>query len=154
MSRAQGTELLKQRVRVSFDFDVICNDGPVHNSGNDDDDVKQYDLALLRSFLSADKEKLLHMLVDAIGAEMGLNSTDSFMRQFLPEIDINSHVLFSKAIGGLCGDVGDYWRETRDDSDLPWGEVLTLATEKLFECFKAEFVKSSYTVIGENNVIC
>ena len=143
-------ELMKQRVRVSFDFDVTCNIDPIRNSGSNNN-AKLYDLALLDSFLTTDKEKLLHMLVETIGAELGLNSPESFVAQFLPQIDTNSHVLFDKAIDALRGDAGDYWREAREDDDLPWGIVLSLATEKIFECFEAKFVSSSYEFAGDNS---
>jgi hypothetical protein len=132
-----NTELLKQRVRVSFDFDVTVNDAPIHNSGNDDD-FKQYDLALLRSLLTADKAKLLDMMIDAIGSELGLNSPETFMVQFLPQIDPNCHALFSKAIDALRGDAEDYWRH-----------ALPLAAETIFACFDAEFVSSDYKIVGE-----
>jgi hypothetical protein len=145
-----NTELLRQRVRVSFDFDVISNDGPIRNS-SDNEETKQHDLALLNSFLAADKTKLLHMMMDAIGTEIGLNSTESFMEQFLPDIDTNTHVIFEKAIDALSGDARDYWRETREEEDLPWGDVLSLATEKIFECFEADFVSSSYGIVGEQD---
>jgi len=148
LKRETCTDLLRQRVRVSFDFEITCNDEPIRNS-RDDETEKQYNLALLRSFLTADKTKLLHMMVDAIGTEIGMNSNETFMETFLPEIDINSHVLFSEAIDGLSGDAGEYWREARDDSNLSWGDILTLSTEKLFACFNAEFVSSSYGMIGE-----
>jgi hypothetical protein len=111
--------------------------------------MKQYDLALLQSFLIADKKKLLHMLVDAIANQMGLDSPETFVKEFLPQINTNSHVLFSPAIDALRGDAGDYWRETREEEDLPWGDVLSLATEKIFECFEAEFVSSSCEFVGE-----
>lgn len=145
-----GTELLKQRVNVSFDFDVICNDEPIRNS-NDEEEVKQYDLALLRSFLTSDKKKLLHMMLDAIATQIGLNSPETFITTFLGQIDTNSHVIFGSAIDALRGDAGDYWREARDDSDLPWGDVLTLATGKLFECFEAKFVCCICHIVGEED---
>jgi hypothetical protein len=44
---------------------------------------------LLQSFLIADKKKLLHMLVDAIATQLGLDSTETFVQQFLPQIDTN-----------------------------------------------------------------
>ena len=143
-----STERFRQRVRISFDFDVMVNDEPILNSGNDEE-IMRYDVALLKSFLATDKEKLLHMMMDAIGTEIGLNSTESFMAEFLPEINTNSHVLFEKAIDALRGYDWAYWQETRDEEDLPWGSVLSLATEKLFECFEAEFMSSSYAIVVE-----
>ena len=131
-------ELMKHNVRVSFEFDVTCNDEPIGNSRND--------LALLKSFLTADKTMLLHMMVDAISTQIGLNSTETFVKTFLCQIDTNSHVLFSKAIEALRGDEGEYWRE---EVDSQWPDVLTLATEKLFECFSAQFVSSKFEVVED-----
>lgn len=141
-----GQELAKHRVRVSFYFDVMCNDGPIRNS-SDTSDIP-YDLALLKSFLEADKESLLHMLADAIVSKLALNSPESFTEAFLPQAkDIDSHDLFKAAIDALDGEFGKYWRETRDEKELVWGDtLLSLATEELFNCFNAEFVSSSYQI--------
>jgi len=143
-------DLMKQRVRVSFEFDVTCNDEPIRNF-RDDAAERQYELALLNSFLTTNKTKLLHMMVDAIGTEIGLNSTESFMAQFLPEIDTNSHVMFGPAIDALRGEAGQYWRKTNEEDVLPWGDVLTLETEHIFECFNAEFVGSRFHTIDEDS---
>jgi hypothetical protein len=146
MDKQEGTNLLKQRVRVSFDFDVTCNNGPIRNSGSNNN-AKLYDLELLNSFLTTDKTKLLHMMVEAIATQLGLDGPETFIETFLGQIDTNSHILFSPAIDALRGDARDYWRETREESDLPWGDALTLSTEKLFECFTAQFVKSKFQAI-------
>src|SRR4051794_1539043 len=50
-----GTEMYKKRVRVSFDFDVTCNDKPVYKLTGDEGAMVA---ALLKSFLVADKAKL------------------------------------------------------------------------------------------------
>ena len=139
-------ELMRQRVRVSFDFDVCCNNDTIREFGNNSS-AKLYDLALLDSFLVADKPKLMHMMVDAIGTELGLDSSETFVETFLPQIDTNSHVLFSRAIDALRGDTGNYWRETRAEDQLPWGDVLTLATEQILKCFSAKFVASKFQTI-------
>ena len=140
-----GAELLKKRVRVSFDFDVTCNDGAIRNSG---EEAIGYDLALLRSFLTANKTKLLHMMVDTIGAELGLNSPESFVAQFLPQIDINSRILFSEAIDALCGEHGAYWRDIAEVEKFEdWQSLLDVCTEHIFKCFEAKFIKSQFMTI-------
>src|SRR5882672_10260259 len=67
-----GTELFKQRVRVIFEFDVACNDGPIINA-SDDTEAIGHDLALLKSFLTADKSRPLDMMVDCIGQKLGMH---------------------------------------------------------------------------------
>jgi|SRR5579859_218447 len=134
-----GQELLKQRIRISFDFDVTCNDAPIHN------DQAKYDLALLLSFLTADKEMLLHMMVNA--CTNALEVHESFVDEFLPRVNTNSHHLFEPAIDALHGDEYEYWQEAKEDA-LPWGDMLSLATEDLFKCFSAEFVESSFEVVS------
>ena len=140
-----GAELLKKRVRVSFDFDVTCNDGAIRNSG---EEAIGYDLALLRSFLTANKTKLLHMLVDAIATELGLNSPESFVAQFIPQIDTSSHNLFSPAIDALRGDHGAYWRDIAEAEKFEdWQSLLDVCTEHIFKCFEAEFIKSQFMIL-------
>ncbi len=140
-----GEELLKQRVRVSFDFDCICNTGPIINSIKDDD-VKAHDLALLKSFLAADKDKPLMMMVDKIGAELGYHP-DAFMEDFLPQVSVEPHELFKSAIDQLEGTEATLWREVQDEPrDPKYGDVLSLCTEGIFETFEATFISSSFEV--------
>lgn len=147
---ASGQELLKQRIRVSFDFDVVCNDRPIRDA-SDDDEAKQYDLALLKSFLVADKEKLLHMMVDAIGAQLGLDAPESFVAAFFPQINTESWWLLHKAIDALPGDHGAYWQDVAQAPEFNGIEdYLALFTEEIFACFSAKFVNSSFEVIGDD----
>lgn len=146
---APGNELLKHRIRVSFDFDVTCNDSPIHDA-TDDEQETLYSLALLKSFLVADKEKLLHLMVDTIGNELGFNSAETFVATFLPQIRTESHKLFDKAIDGLSGDIGKHWRELRDNPDDEYSDWFGFCTEELYECFNAKFVNSDFEVIGDN----
>ena len=140
-----GKERIKKRVRVSFDFDVTVNDAPIRNSDND---AIGYDLALLASFLTTDKTKLLHMLVDAIATELGLHSPESFVAQFIPQLDINSHNLFSTAIDALRGDHGAYWRDIAEAEKFEdWQSLLDVCTEHIFKCFEAEFIKSQFMIL-------
>jgi hypothetical protein len=142
---APGAELLKRRVRVSFDFDVTVNDAPIRNAG---EDAIGYDLALLQSFLKADKTKLLHRMVDTIATQLGLNSPETFIAQFLPQVDTNSHILFSEAIDALSGEHGAYWRDIAETKKLEdWQSYLDICTEKIFKCFEAKFVKSQFQTI-------
>jgi hypothetical protein len=151
-----GTELLKRRVRISFDFDVTVNDGPIVNSGNDED-IKSNDLALLQQFLIEDEDKLLEMLAYEVGLELGLSSCETFVEMFLPEINFSSgemeQYLFGPAIEDLQGKAGEYWRDIEAETYAAHHDLLSLCTETLFECFKAKFVSSSYKMIGENNAI-
>lgn len=138
-----GTDLLKRRVRLTFDFDITCNDGPILNSISSD---KEYDIALLKSFLTT--ERLAYLMVDCAATELGLNSLLTFMETYFPDIDTYAHYLFGQAINQLKGKEREYWIEARDDDqDLPWGDVLSLSTEKLYECFKADFVESTFQIV-------
>jgi hypothetical protein len=145
-----GTELLKKRVRVSFDFDVIVNDGPIINSGNDED-IKTHDLALLQQFLVADKDKLLEMLAYEAGLELGLNSCETFVETFLPQIEYSNdgmdQYIFGSAIAQLQGPSGEYWTDIEADTYAAHPDLLGLCTETLFECFKAEFVSSFFELV-------
>ena len=144
-----GQDLATHRVRVSFDFDVTCNDASIHSAGNDDE-TTTYDLALLRSFLVADEERLLHLLVDACAIQLGLNSVESLIAAYLPQLKTESHHLFRKAIDELSGDEYIHWRDVEEDDYQLWGEtVMQLATEQIFECFSAQFVKSSFKIVEE-----
>lgn len=140
-----GTERLRQRVQVSFDFYVIVNDAPIHNSINDAN-MCAHDLALLQQFLVADKTRLLEMMVDAISIELGMNSSETFMDKFLGQGNFNSDEfeqrLFGPAIDQLEGEHFAFWQDVRTD----W---LSLCTENIFKCFSAEFVSSSYEFAGE-----
>ena len=140
-----GQELLKHRVRVSFDFDVTCNDAPICNASADEQST-QYSLALLQSFLEADKESLLHMMVDTIATQLGYNGAEGFIATFLPQICTESHKLFDKAIDGLSGDIGEHWRELRDDARDEYKDWFGYCTEELYECFNAKFVESSFEI--------
>jgi hypothetical protein len=137
-----GVELFKQRVRVTFEFDVACNSEPILNTGNDDD-VKAHDIALLKSFLMT--PQLVDMLVDKIGCELGLNSPESFIQRFLPTLNTECHSLFSKAIETLTDENGKHWRGIRDYQGT--NDLLSICTESIFECFSAQFVSSSYETI-------
>lgn len=142
-----GQELSRHRVRVSFEFDVECNTGPILSTGNDDD-VKAYDLGLLKSFLQTDKA--LDLMVDAIGSQLGLNSPETFVQTFLPQIDTNCHTLFDNAIDGLSGEHVEYWRDIRDaPQPSSYETLLSICTEEVVECFKAEFVSSSYGIVED-----
>lgn len=143
-------ELAKHRIRVSFDFDVVCNDAPIRDA-SDDEQSALYSLALLKSFLITDKEKLLHLMVDTIGNELGFNSAETFVATFLPQIHTESHKLFDKAIDGLSGDIGEHWRELRDDPRDEYKDWFGYCTEEIYECFSAKFIKSSFEVIGDND---
>jgi hypothetical protein len=143
---APGQELAKQRVRVSFDFDVTCNDWSIRNASTDEQET-QYSLALLQSFLVADKESLLHLMVDTIGSQLGLNSPESFIALFLPQLDVRVQYLFNKAIDELSGDTGKHWRELRDDPVL-YGDWFGYSIDDLCACFSAKFIESSFEVIG------
>jgi hypothetical protein len=150
-----GQELAKHRVRVSFDFDVTVNSEPVANESYDEGG--SMDMALLKSFLVANKGKLLMMMVDAIGQKLGMHSCETFMHEFLPQVNIESKGLFGSAIEALEGDERQYWREIRDEPDTEpgWGDYITVQTEELFKCFSAEFAKSSYEVVEDKpKVIC
>jgi len=136
-----GQELSRQRVRVSFEFDVSVNTSPILSTGNDDD-VKAHDLALLKQFLQT--PAAMTLMVDTIGAQLGLNSAETFVETFLSQIDTNSHVLFSKAIAELSGDEGEYWRDIRDAPMPNEDDLLSLCTEEVVECFSAEFAGSSF----------
>jgi hypothetical protein len=89
------------------------------------------------------------MLVDTIGAELGLNSPETFVATFLSQISTNSHGLFSEAIKSLSGASGMYWRDIRDAPEDEYGDLLSICTEQIIECFSAEFVKSSYEIAEE-----
>lgn len=141
-----GQELLKRRVRVSFDFDVTCNDAPIHDASTDEQETL-YSLALLKSFLETDKESLLHLMADTIGSQLGLNSPETFVRWFLPQVITESHKLFDKAIDALSGDTGKHWSELRDDPVL-YGDWFGYSIEDLCACFSAKFVNSSFEVLG------
>jgi len=151
MDKQEPQELAKHRVCVSFEFDVVCNTSPILSSSNDDE-TKAHDLALLKSFLTADNEKLLIMLVDRIACEMGMNSVETFLWRFLPEINTKCRQLFSKAIDALSGNERRYWQEAATPSDLDglFEDYLEECTEELFECFSAQFVGSSYQVVKES----
>ncbi len=146
---ASGQERLKHRIRVFFDFDVTCNDSPIHDA-TDDEQETLYSLALLQSFLVTDQEKLLHLMIDTVGNELGFNSAETFVATFLPQIHTESHKLFDKAIDGLSGDIGKHWRELRDDARDEYKEWFGYCVEEIFECFKAKFVNSSFEVLGDN----
>lgn len=142
-----GQELLNQRVRVSFDFDVRCDSGPVANMSYDNGGTMS--MALLKSFLVVNKGKLMDMMVDCIGRKLGYHP-ESFMSDFLPQINVECTELFSPAIEALEGDEGKYWREVRDEPWAEqWGDYLTVCTDEIFECFSAEFISSSYEVIEQ-----
>lgn len=121
-----GQELAKHRVRVSFDFDVRCNSGPVVNESYDEGGAM--DMALLKSFLVADRGKLLDMMVDAIGVKLGMHSCETFMLEFLPQVSTEPHELFSPAIDKLPleEDVKQYWIEVDEDEPK---DYLSLCTE-------------------------
>lgn len=136
--------LAKHRIRVSFDFDVTCDDGAILNSGNDED-VKAHDLALLKSLLQT--PQLIDILVDMIGTELGLNGCETFMARFLPQVSTNCHYLFSDAIDRLSGENATYWRDIRDAPKVRHESLLSMCAEHIFECFGAKFVNSSYEVI-------
>lgn len=144
-----GQELLKQRVRVSFEFDVVCNDGPVRNLSYDEGGT--IDMALLKSFLTADKGKLLDLMVDNIGQKLGMHSCETFIHEFLPQVSTECHELFRPAIEALEGEDRTSWDEICKEPDTQWGDYLSLCTEEIVECFKAEFVSSSYETIYEQD---
>lgn len=150
--RKPGQELAKHRVRVSFDFDVTCDSGPVVNESYDEGGTM--DMALLKSFLVADKGKLLDMMVDAIGMKLGMHSCETFMHEFLGQADVyNTPELFRPAIEQLRGEAGQFWADLWDRAvGVPPDDTLNLCTEELFECFNAEFVSSSYDVVYEENL--
>lgn len=139
-----GQELLKRRIRLSFDFDITCNDGPIVNSC---DETKEYDIALLKSFLTT--ERLIDMLVSCAEIELGVDCPEIFMEAFYATTDTYVHYLFGQAINQLEGEQREYWQGIRDSEDVPWGGVLSLATEKLYECFTAEFIKSTFQIVEE-----
>lgn len=112
-------------------------------STSNDSDVKAHDIALLGQFLQTDKA--IELMVDTIGAALGMDCPESFVAAFLSQIDTNCHVLFGKAIAELPDDERKYWRDIaacREPEDL-----LGLCTEEIVECFSAQFVKSSYEVV-------
>lgn len=145
-----GVDLLKQRICVTFVFAVSCNDSAIRSSSNDD--TREHELALLRQFLIADKERLEEMLAYQAGLELGLNSSESFIEMFMSQIDFDNGVferrLLGPAIDTLASDEKQWWQEIRDQpKDREHGDILSLYTEDLFECFKAEFVGSSYKIL-------
>src|SRR5579863_1710569 len=102
------------------------------------------DMALLKSFLVADKGKLLDMMVDCIGTKLGMHSCETFMLEFLPQVNTEPHELFRPAIEALESDEKQYWKaQDEAEPDMRYGDILSLCTESIFECFSAEFVKSS-----------
>jgi hypothetical protein len=147
--RKPEQELLKQRVRVSFEFDVTCDSGPVANESYDEGGTM--DMALLKSFLVANKGKLLDMMMDCIGQKLGMHSCETFMLEFLPQVNTVPRKLFNAAIEKLEGDERQYWCEaaTPSDIDSPLEDYLELCTESIFKCFSAEFAKSSYEVVED-----
>jgi hypothetical protein len=148
--RKPGQELAKHRVRVSFDFDVTVDSGPVANESYDEGGTM--DMALLKSFLVADKGKLLDMMVDCIGTKLGMHSCETFMHEFLPQVNIETHELFKPAIDALDGDEGEFWREGRDEPGDYYRDWMSLWTEEIVKCFSAEFVSSSYETIYTENL--
>jgi hypothetical protein len=141
-------ELLKQRVRVSFDFDITCNTAPIINSGSNDA-AKAYDMALLKSFLVADKGKLMMLMVDQIGMKLGYHP-ESFMEDFLPQVNVEPHELFKPAINALADNEKQFWQEVERDTEIiEHTSCLSLSTEGIFECFEATFKNSSYRLLGE-----
>lgn len=149
-SPVPGVDLLKQRICVTFVFAVTVNDSAIRSSSNDD--TREHELALLRQFLIADKERLEEMLAYQAGLELGLNSSESFIEMFMSQIDfahgVFEHRLLSPAIDALAGEEKQWWQEIRDQpKDREHGDILSLYTEDLFECFKAEFVSSSYKLL-------
>jgi hypothetical protein len=144
--KVAGQELLKRRVRLSFEFDVSCNDGPIINLHDPVGTIQ--DRALLTSFLVADQDRLQDMLMYCAAIELGLDSPETFIELFVQHSTLAQH-LFRPAIDTLTGNAGNYWRAVRVTEDHQWGSVLSLATEDLFDCFKAEFVKSDFAVVSE-----
>lgn len=90
-------------------------------------------------------------MVDTIGSQLGLHGAESFIDTFLPQIDTNSHALFSKAIDELSGENAEYWRDIRDAPPGSYETLLSLCTEQVIECFSAEFVSSSYEVVASQD---
>lgn len=141
-----GEDLLEQTVRVSFDFKIKVNDSKIRNSGSNAE-MKAYDMALLKSFLTADKDKLLMLMVDKVGSELGWHP-DAFMEDFLSQVSTEPHQLFKPAIDALTGNEKQFWQEIEQNTEIiEHTSCLSLATEDIFECFKATFISSSYEVV-------
>lgn len=140
-------DLATYHFRVSFDFNIKCNDQAIRTQPNPRD--IPYDLALLSSFLDTDQEKLLHMLAYTVAMQLAPDNVESFMARFLPQVSTESRDLFNKAIDGLCGDEYSYWCKVRKEG-MPWGDILTVYTRELFKCFSAEFIKSRFEILGED----
>jgi hypothetical protein len=88
------------------------------------------------------------MMVDKIGSVLGWHP-DAFMDEFLSQVNVECHELFKPAIDALEGNEGEYWRDIRDATIPDEGDLLSLCTEEIVECFSAEFVSSSYEIVEE-----
>ena len=146
--QVSGQEPAKHRVRISFDFDVTCNSGPILNSHNDDD-IKAHDLALLKSFLVANRGKLLDMMVDRIVSKLAWHP-EAFLEDFLPQLDLNTRTLFKPAIEALDSKEKQYWHRQEEETDNGLTDWFNYCTEGIFNCFEATFIKSSYEIVSQD----
>lgn len=144
--QVSGQELAKHRVRVSFDFDVTCNSGPVINLTYDEGGTMS--MALLKSFLVANKGKLLDMMVDRIASKLAWHP-EAFLIEFLSQVDTNTRTLFKPAIEALDSEEKQYWHEQEEETDNGLADWFDYCVEEIFNCFEATFIKSSYEVINE-----
>jgi hypothetical protein len=145
--REPGQDIFKQRVRVSFEFDCSVNSEPIMSTSNDSD-VKAHDIALLTQFLHTDKA--IELMVDKIGAVLGMDCDETFIQTFLSQIDTDCHSLFGQAIAELSGENGEYWRDIRDGATVKRpDDLLSICTEEVIKCFMAKFVSSSFEIVED-----
>lgn len=143
-----GTELYRQRIRVSLDFDVTVNDGKIVNSGNDAE-VKAFDLALLKRFLVADQAMLRLMLAYQVALNIAWRNAEDIEEWLLGSIMEANYErrLYGPAIDTMEGPEGEYWRETRALPPDKYGDALSICTEYISECFQAQYVDSRVEMI-------
>lgn len=148
----QDNELLRRRLRVTLYLDICVSDTPITRSGNDEE-VKQFDLALLRQFLIAD-EKMLHKMLFYQAAlylsYRNAEDIEEWLYGSIMEPNYERNML-CPAVEQLEGRAGEYWREVRDSKPATegYGNTLGLCTEDIFRCFSTHFVRSDIDIVEE-----
>jgi hypothetical protein len=141
------TELYKQRIRVTFDFDVTVDDAVIRNTHEklDNDTITiEHDIALLQQFLKTNPEKLHEMLVYQIASYLGDRVPEDFEEYFFGKIKHDHYFdeeIFHDAIDTLPSAEREYWQDIRNSPpDKRLGSVLSMWTEQIVESFKTKLL--------------